>query len=100
MIAMKSTRTPSLRPRIVVAAWLCLAPAGLLRAQDAAPADRNAVNAAVRPGGTRADSPVTFPRQGALPCQYAPDVRESSEPGAGVRCSRLLAPLGSEESAV
>jgi hypothetical protein len=38
--------------------------------QDAAPADRNAINTRARPGGMMADSPVTFPKQGALPAQY------------------------------
>lgn len=49
-------------------------------AQDAAPADRNAVNTSARPGGMAADSPVTFPERGALPAKYPPDVREQSEP--------------------
>jgi len=49
-------------------------------AQDAAPADRNAVNSAARPGGMMADSPVTFPKKGALPRKYPPDVRQQGEP--------------------
>ena len=49
-------------------------------AQNAAPADRNAINTATRPGGMMADSPVTFPKQGALPSKYPPDVRDRSEP--------------------
>ncbi|MHC1767114.1 MAG: alpha-L-fucosidase [Verrucomicrobiia bacterium] len=49
-------------------------------AQDAAPADRNAVNTRARPGGMMADSPVAFPRQGALPAKYPPDVKERAEP--------------------
>jgi alpha-L-fucosidase len=48
--------------------------------QNAAPADRNAVNTAARPGGMMADSPVTFPKEGALPPKYPPDVRERTEP--------------------
>jgi len=40
------------------------------RAQNAAPAERNAVNSAARPGGMMADSPVTFPKEGALPSKY------------------------------
>jgi lysophospholipase L1-like esterase len=48
--------------------------------QNAAPADRNAVNTAARPGGMLADSPVTFPKEGALPAKFPPDVREQSEP--------------------
>lgn len=41
--------------------------------------DRNAVNTTARPGGMLADSPVTFPKEGALPAQFSPDVREQSE---------------------
>ena len=52
----------------------------LATAQDAAPADRNAVNTAARPGGMMADSPVTFPKQGALPAKYPPDVKDRAEP--------------------
>lgn len=48
-------------------------------AQDAAPADRNAINTRTRPGGLLADSPVTFPREGALPAKFPPDIRETSE---------------------
>ena len=48
-------------------------------AQNAAPADRNAVNTAARPGGMMADSPVTFPKEGALPAKYPPDVKERAE---------------------
>jgi hypothetical protein len=48
--------------------------------QDAAPADRNAVKTAARPGGMMADSPVTFPKKGALPRKYPPDVRQQGEP--------------------
>jgi hypothetical protein len=49
-------------------------------AQNAAPADRNSVNTAVRPGGMMADSPVTFPKEGALPSKFPPDVKDQSEP--------------------
>jgi lysophospholipase L1-like esterase len=49
-------------------------------AQDAAPADRNTINTAARPGGMMADSPVTFPKEGALPARFPPDVKERSEP--------------------
>jgi len=48
-------------------------------AQNAAPADRNAINTEARPGGMMADSPVTFPKDGALPAKYPPDVRERVE---------------------
>jgi len=58
-------------PWILLCVW-CLA--GLFaRAQDAAPADRNAINTRVRPGDMMADSPVTFPKEGALPAKYLPD---------------------------
>lgn len=33
-----------------------------------------------RPGGLMADSPVTFPKQGALPAKYPPDVKVQDEP--------------------
>lgn len=56
--------------------WLALTTS----AQNAAPADRNPVNTAARPGGMMADSPVTFPEKGALPAKYPPDVRERGEP--------------------
>lgn len=49
-------------------------------AQDAAPPDRNAVNTKARPGGMIADSPVVFPKQGALPSKYPPDLKEHREP--------------------
>ena len=63
-------------PSAVLCLW-CLGPAG---AQNAAPADRNAVNTITRPGDLMADSPVAFPKQGALPAKYPPDVKEQSEP--------------------
>ena len=47
-------------------------------AQNAAPADRNPVNTTTRPGGLAADSPVTFPKEGALPAKFPPDVKEQS----------------------
>jgi hypothetical protein len=51
-------------------------------AQDAAPADRNPVNTAVRPGGMTADSPVRFPATGALPALFPPDLQvDSFDPG-------------------
>jgi hypothetical protein len=38
-----------------------------------------------RPGGMSADSPVTFPKQGALPAKYPPDLsggkNQATEPG-------------------
>lgn len=54
--------------------------ATLTSAQDAAPPDRNAVNTAARPGDMLADSPVTFPKVGALPAKYPPDVNAPAEP--------------------
>jgi len=65
-------------PWLLLCVW-CLA--GLFaRAQDAAPADRNAVNTRVRPGDMMADSPVTFPKEGALPAKCSPDVRVQDGP--------------------
>ena len=60
----------------------CLVPllARPLCAQDAAPADRNPVNTRVRPGDMMADSPVTFPKKGALPSKFPPDVKTVSTP--------------------
>jgi alpha-L-fucosidase len=49
-------------------------------AQNAAPADRNHVNTATRPGDMMADSPVVFPSEGPIPAKYPPDVKEQSEP--------------------
>ena len=49
-------------------------------AQNAAPADRNPVNTTTRPGGMAADSPVTFPKEGALPAKFPPDVKEEAWP--------------------
>ena len=70
--------------RLVARAFLCglalLAPLRWICAQDAAPADRNAINTRARPGDMMADSPVTFPKEGALPARFPPDIREQSEP--------------------
>jgi hypothetical protein len=51
-----------------------------MEAQDAAPADRNSINTKLKPGDMLADSPVTFPKEGALPTSYPPDLREKAEP--------------------
>ena len=59
---------------------LILIRATLAWGQDAAPADRNAINTAARPGDMMADSPVTFPKSGALPAKFPPDVKEQREP--------------------
>ncbi len=59
---------------------LCLLLGPAAFAQDAAPADRNAVNTAMHPGDMMADSPVTFPKEGALPAKYPPDVKDYAEP--------------------
>lgn len=62
-------------------AFMLSACATLASAQNAAPQDRNAINStAAKPGGMTADSPVTFPKEGALPSKYPPDVKEQSEP--------------------
>ncbi len=58
----------------------CLGLPQFAAAQDAALPDRNAINSRARPGNMMADSPVTFPKQGALPAKYPPDLREQSEP--------------------
>ena len=63
----------------LLSAVVALLPLAAL-AQEAAPPDRNRVNTAAHPGGLSADSPVTFPKQGALPAKYPPDVREESWP--------------------
>lgn len=60
---------------LVFFASLSVLLAGAAWAQNAAPADRNAVNTTVRPGGMMADSPVQFPKTGALPAKFPPDVR-------------------------
>jgi lysophospholipase L1-like esterase len=65
---------------LLVALGLLLPLATTGKAQNAAPGDRNAVNTAARPGDMMADSPVTFPKEGALPAKFPPDVKEKSEP--------------------
>ena len=55
-------------------------------AQDAAPADRNPVNTAARPGDMMADSPVTFPKSGALPAKYPPDRGSRTNEAPGSSC--------------
>jgi alpha-L-fucosidase len=59
---------------------LCLLLGPAAFAQNAAPADRNAVNTAARPGDMVADSPVIFPKDGPMPVKYPPDVKEQGEP--------------------
>ncbi len=77
---MKATTSPFLKIlAFLVAAGAVDAPL-CGHAQDAAPADRNAINTAARPDGMGADSPVTFPKEGALPAKFPPDVPEKSEP--------------------
>lgn len=58
-----------------IAVSLCLG-----HTQNAAPADRNAVNTAARPGDMMTDSSVSFPKEGALPAKYPPDVTVRNEP--------------------
>jgi lysophospholipase L1-like esterase len=48
--------------------------------QNAAPGALNSVNNPTRPGDMAADSPVVFPKTGALPAKFPPDVREESWP--------------------
>jgi lysophospholipase L1-like esterase len=64
---------------VLLAALPCLLRVDLAWAQNAAPADRNAVNTAARPGDMMADSPVSF-ANGVLPAKYPPDVPEQNEP--------------------
>lgn len=66
-------------PPLLLSAFIALLP-HVASAQEAAPLDRNNVNTSAHPGGMSADSPVTFPKQGALPAKYPPDVREESWP--------------------
>jgi lysophospholipase L1-like esterase len=66
--------------RFVLIFIVSLMTSGLAMAQNAAPADRNAVNTAARPGTMVADSPVVFPENGPIPAKYPPDVKELSEP--------------------
>jgi len=77
---MKAARSLSLKALafLVAAGTVGSPPFG--HAQDAAPADRNAVNTAARPGDMMGDSPVTFPKEGALPAKFPPDVKERSGP--------------------
>jgi lysophospholipase L1-like esterase len=63
-------------------AWGLLFACGVvpLLAQDASTADRNVVNSRFRPGDMMADSPVVFPKEGALPALYPPDTKTISRP--------------------
>jgi len=49
-------------------------------AQDATPPDRNAVNTAAHAGDMMLNSPVTFPKEGALPALFPPDVTAQVDP--------------------
>lgn len=69
---------PAFRALLLLALWL-LAGTGS-HAQNAAPADRNSTNTPPRQGGMMSDSPVTFPKEGALPAKFPPDVNQRSEP--------------------
>jgi lysophospholipase L1-like esterase len=70
----------SCRLAIVLAVSVLVCRTASTCAQEAAPPDRNEVNTRMAPGNMMADSPVTFPATGALPCKYAPDVRTQSVP--------------------
>jgi alpha-L-fucosidase len=77
MIRRRPTVTALLQDLLItLSLWLSW-PAG---AQDAAPADRNAANTRTHPANMMADSPVTFPKEGALPAKYPPDVHVRDEP--------------------
>ena len=77
MIRRRPTVTALLQDILVTLPLLLSWPAG---AQDAASADRTAINTRAHPGNMMADSPVTFPKQGALPARYRPDVHVRNEP--------------------
>jgi len=63
---------------LLAGTWAMLAlPAN---AQNAASGGRQAATTSTRPSGMMADSPVTFPKEGALPAKYPPDVRQPNEP--------------------
>jgi hypothetical protein len=66
--------------RLLNIATCCVLLAPSVFAQNAAPADRNNVNTAARPGDMMADSPVVFPKEGPIPAKYPPDVKELGEP--------------------
>ena len=59
---------------IVLTVGICCLPMHPAGAQNAAPADRNPVNTTARPGGMMADSPVAFPKEGALPARFSTDL--------------------------
>ncbi len=73
MTAAKTTLSISL----LIGITLAIAPHA--RAQNAASADRNAAVTAARPGDMMADSPISFPKEGALPAIYPPDVNTESK---------------------
>ena len=77
MIRRRPTVTALLQDILVTLPLLLSWPAC---AQDAAAADRNAINTRAHPGNMMADSPVTFPKEGALPSKYPPDVHVRDEP--------------------
>ncbi|MCF6311331.1 MAG: SGNH/GDSL hydrolase family protein [Verrucomicrobiales bacterium] len=63
--------------RFIFVSYLMLA--GGAVAQDADVKDRNEVNTTARPGSMMEDSPVKFPKKGALPSKYNPDIRQERE---------------------
>jgi lysophospholipase L1-like esterase len=68
--------------RVLIAGVCALLAGAACGAQNATPADRNAASTPTRPGGMMADTPVQFPKTGALPAKYPPDVRAKSyDPG-------------------
>ncbi len=48
-------------------------------AQDAKKKDQNKVNSSARPGSMVEDSPVKFPKKGALPSKFNPDIKRPRE---------------------
>ncbi len=63
--------------KIVGVGLLLIAQAGV--AQDAKKGDQNKVNTAARPGSMMEDSPVKFPKKGAMPSKYNPDIKVPRE---------------------
>ena len=75
---MKTSSLPLQATAVAVAGCLLSLPG--VRAQDVATTDRKADPAAPRLGDLMSDSPVTFPKAGALPAKFLPDLPERAEP--------------------
>lgn len=64
------------RVRVLTAAIIT---APFLFSQDAAPVDRNEINSTAVPAKMADDSPVVFPKKGAMPGKYLPDIKVTVE---------------------